>query len=175
MKRMKQAVSALLGDPYGRLLTISRGLLKPWDTNLPGGKVEAGETLEEAVVREVFEETGIRIVDPRPVFKRVCNGKVDYECTTFTARRAPGSKPKLFTREGWLRWAYPYELYTGTFAKYNHKLLTSVPGHMIHGFGLKRPGAGWDDEKVYDRIKYLPADLLVDLMFNQEECYYPGP
>ena len=30
--------------------------------SLPGGAVELGETLEEAVVREVAEETGLRVV-----------------------------------------------------------------------------------------------------------------
>ena len=36
--------------------------------SLPGGAVELGETLEEAVVREVAEETGLRVI-PLPVVK----------------------------------------------------------------------------------------------------------
>ena len=31
----------------------------------PGGKMESGESMKEAVVREIFEETGLRIQDPR--------------------------------------------------------------------------------------------------------------
>jgi 8-oxo-dGTP diphosphatase len=31
---------------------------------LPGGRVEPGELITEAVVREVMEETGIRVLDP---------------------------------------------------------------------------------------------------------------
>ena len=34
---------------------------------LPGGHIEAGESLHEAVVREVFEETGLTISHPRLV------------------------------------------------------------------------------------------------------------
>jgi len=34
--------------------------------NGPGGKVDAGETPAQAVVREVHEETGLAIVDPQP-------------------------------------------------------------------------------------------------------------
>ena len=32
------------------------------DPDIPGGVVERGETLEEAVIREVEEETGVRVV-----------------------------------------------------------------------------------------------------------------
>jgi mutator protein MutT len=51
----------------GRVLLIRRGkepLRGRWV--VPGGTLELGETLEEAVVREVLEETGI-VVRPREV------------------------------------------------------------------------------------------------------------
>ena len=34
----------------------------PWAWVLPGGGVELGETLEQSVIREIHEETGIKIV-----------------------------------------------------------------------------------------------------------------
>ncbi|HEY3122340.1 MAG TPA: NUDIX domain-containing protein, partial [Vicinamibacteria bacterium] len=51
----------------GRVLLIRRGkepLRGRW--MIPGGTVEAGETLEAALVREIEEETGL-IVKPREV------------------------------------------------------------------------------------------------------------
>ncbi|WP_068058177.1 NUDIX hydrolase [Nocardia xishanensis] len=56
---IKVAVSAVVLDARGRILMIHRT-----DNNLysiPGGGLEAGETVTDAVVREVKEETGIDI------------------------------------------------------------------------------------------------------------------
>jgi 8-oxo-dGTP diphosphatase len=55
-------VGAVIHDRRGRLLLIRRGQ-EPgrglW--SLPGGRVEPGETDHQAVVREVAEETGLRV------------------------------------------------------------------------------------------------------------------
>ncbi|WP_235003112.1 NUDIX hydrolase [Blastococcus haudaquaticus] len=55
-------VGAVVLDPAGRLLLIRRGHdphAGLW--SLPGGRVEPGETLEQAVRREVLEETGLTV------------------------------------------------------------------------------------------------------------------
>ncbi len=64
-------VGAVVHDEAGRLLLIRRGHAPSaglW--SVPGGRVEPGETEAEAVVREVAEETGLRVV-PRSVVGRV--------------------------------------------------------------------------------------------------------
>ena len=58
-------VGAVVFDAAGRLLLVQRGkepAIGRW--SVPGGHVEPGETGEDAVVREVAEETGlvVRIV-----------------------------------------------------------------------------------------------------------------
>lgn len=58
----------------GRVLLIRRGkepLLGRWV--IPGGTVELGETLEEALVREMEEETGLRVepLEVLTVFDRI--------------------------------------------------------------------------------------------------------
>jgi 8-oxo-dGTP diphosphatase len=58
----------------GRALLIRRGsepLLGEW--SIPGGTLELGETLEEAVARELLEETGleVRVLELIEVFDRI--------------------------------------------------------------------------------------------------------
>lgn len=55
--------SALVFDEGGKLLLLRRNKNPAKGTlSLPGGFCEIKESIEEAVMREIFEETGIRIV-----------------------------------------------------------------------------------------------------------------
>ncbi|MFC8046531.1 NUDIX hydrolase [Nocardia sp. NPDC057353] len=56
---VKVAVSALVQDDEGRILLIRR--TDNGKYSIPGGGLEAGETVAQAVVREVREETGIEV------------------------------------------------------------------------------------------------------------------
>lgn len=64
---MIPCVGAIIKDGAGRLLLIKRGHepgMGLW--SVPGGRVEAGESDAEALIREVREETGL-IVAPGPL------------------------------------------------------------------------------------------------------------
>jgi ADP-ribose pyrophosphatase YjhB (NUDIX family) len=77
-------VGALVFDDHDRILLIERGKepLKGFWT-LPGGLVEPGERLEEALRREIVEETGLE-VEAREVvtiFERIIqdeDGRVEF-------------------------------------------------------------------------------------------------
>jgi len=62
------AVHAAIADRRGRLLVLRR----PWTSDynperweLPGGRLNRGEGIREALVREVLEETGLKVVPGR--------------------------------------------------------------------------------------------------------------
>ena len=62
MANRVQCVGAIIFDEAGRLLLIKRGHdpgAGLW--SVPGGRIEPGETDEQAVVREVAEETGLLV------------------------------------------------------------------------------------------------------------------
>ena len=83
---------------------------------LPGGVVEAGETLAEAITREVREETGIA-VEPvalagyREVVARDADGRVErhFVILSFAARWLAG-EPALNEELAEARWLRPSEL-----------------------------------------------------------------
>jgi mutator protein MutT len=81
-KRLKVVTAAVIRDNFGRVLIAQRkhgqSLGSKWE--FPGGKVEAGEALEECLEREIREEMGIKIkVTGRVVI-------VDHRYPTFDIR-----------------------------------------------------------------------------------------
>jgi ADP-ribose pyrophosphatase YjhB (NUDIX family) len=107
--------AAIIRD--GRILVARRArgpALGVW--TLPGGVVEAGETLTEALVREVTEETGIAIepvalAGHREVVVRDEGGRVSrhFVILCFASRWLEG-EPRLNEELDEARWLRPAEL-----------------------------------------------------------------
>ncbi len=88
----------------GRIIVVRRG--KPpsmGEWSIPGGRVEVGETLRDAVAREALEETGLNVVPGElvEVLERIIRdgeGRIhyhyvlaDYLCTVIDGEPTPGS------------------------------------------------------------------------------------
>lgn len=96
------AAGGLVLTPEQKILLIFR--LGHWD--LPKGKIEPGETPEEAAVREVEEETGITQLERGPLFDityhtyRLGSGKRCLKRTYWFRMSAPEQSLRLQTEEG---------------------------------------------------------------------------
>jgi 8-oxo-dGTP diphosphatase len=75
MMKQIEVVAAIIHDGEGRIFATQRGYgdFKDW-WEFPGGKMEAGETPEEALVREIREELSAEI----SVDEFLCTVEYDY-------------------------------------------------------------------------------------------------
>lgn len=119
---LPKAVCVLIRNDDDKILAVSRRG-RPQDMNLPGGKVDAGESLEAACIREVYEETGYFIGSLEPIFTDLCHGEATYEVTTFQAKIV--SRPGLSEPDLYVDWIDDDDLLQpeNAFVIYNRKLL----------------------------------------------------
>ena len=106
-------VCAVLVDDRGRVLVAQRPAHKhlglKWE--FAGGKVEAGESAEAALVREIKEELGCVITITRPLPRFTHDyGTVVIEMIPFVVALAPGSPPPHPHEHSAVRWVTPDEL-----------------------------------------------------------------
>ncbi|GGN36163.1 (deoxy)nucleoside triphosphate pyrophosphohydrolase [Streptomyces fuscichromogenes] len=127
-------VGAALLDA-GRLLAARRSappdLAGRWE--LPGGKVEPGETPERALVRELREELGVetrtltRVPGEWPL-------KEPYVLHVWTARLHPASPaPEPLQDHDELRWLAPAELWTVPWLDQDVPAVRAVAALVGHG------------------------------------------
>jgi ADP-ribose pyrophosphatase YjhB (NUDIX family) len=96
-REIRPGVAAIIQNGDGRILLQQRSDNSLW--GLPGGSVEIGESVRDAIVREVREETGltvevVRLVgvysDPTVQIVRYPDGNVVHYISTFFACRILG-------------------------------------------------------------------------------------
>lgn len=104
------AAGALIRD--GRVLMAHRNSARRWYPDcwdLVGGHIEAGESPEQAVIRECVEELGIRILDPQPLPMAVTDPGI--EMHAFLVQRWDGEPVNAAPAEhDQLGWFGPSEL-----------------------------------------------------------------
>lgn len=91
---------------------------------LPGGKIEEGETAEEAAVREFYEEIGVKVSvkDIKRVFD------IDGEVAFILNKNIDSVlKVNIVNSENcFIKWSTKDELINGPFGEYNAKLLSKI-------------------------------------------------
>ncbi|MFD0942374.1 (deoxy)nucleoside triphosphate pyrophosphohydrolase [Savagea faecisuis] len=113
MKKKVHVVGAVIENEQGEYLCALRSptmsLPNYWE--FPGGKIEKGETKEEALIREIQEELGCTI----EVYEQVEDTTYEYEqvivrLETFKSRIISGNIHK--TEHAEIRWVAPEQLNT---------------------------------------------------------------
>jgi mutator protein MutT len=106
------AVGAVVVDPDGRILLVRRGRAPAAGTwTLPGGRVEAGESPEAAIVRELHEETALdtKIVCLLDELTLEREGMV-FRVKEYLVIARPGQIPVAGDDAAEVRWALPGDL-----------------------------------------------------------------
>jgi len=146
-------VGALILDA-GRVLLVERGrepLAGCW--SLPGGAVETGERLEDALKREVFEETGLR-VSPEAiatVFERIIPNSapdsdapceyhyvlIDFYCRIESGELRPGDDSRR------VDWFEIDSLETLAITEGTREVIQACRAHAITQPFVTRPQGTW--------------------------------
>lgn len=114
----KHAVCVLIIS-NGKILAVSRRD-DPTDFGLPGGKVDPGESLEQAAARELKEETGLVARNLKQAYTA---DDGEYITTTFFC----DAEGKINTmEEGVVMWVNKDVLLRGCFGEYNAKLFDAL-------------------------------------------------
>ena len=71
---MTLGVRAIVIDPQGRVFLVKHSYVSGW--HLPGGGVETGETVRDALSRELLEEGGITALEPLVLHGMYFNSRV---------------------------------------------------------------------------------------------------
>jgi 8-oxo-dGTP diphosphatase len=126
----------------GRLLAARRSappaLAGRWE--LPGGKVEPGETAPEALVRELREELGVEVA-PLARIPGAWPLSPPYVLQVWTARLVSGEPEPLQDHDA-LRWLTPARAYEVDWLDQDRPALAEVVRRLAAETGGARAGAG---------------------------------
>jgi len=89
--RHSVSVAAAIVNAHGQVLAVRRRDNGRWEP--PGGVLELDEGVEEGLIREVYEETGVRVRQPRltGLYKNMPRGIVAlvFRCDTWAGTATP--------------------------------------------------------------------------------------
>ena len=117
-------VQAVVRSERGVLLTVRRDL-HGWE--LPGGNGNPGESLEAALIREVWEETGLEVAVERRVGDYVRTGFRPHTASVFECGVRGGTLQPSFETP-LVRWFDPAELPGTLFPWYRAPLADALAG-----------------------------------------------
>lgn len=109
--------------------TTRRGKKDVW--GLPGGKLDKGETLKDGILRELEEETGIKL-SPKDLTQilNVVDDVGTKTATYFAEVDGAEYNPRQMENDIFVDWIPFNKLLTGAFPQYNEKVLNATCKHV---------------------------------------------
>lgn len=143
--RFRIAVSALIFEG-GRILLAHRRDIDWW--NLPGGGMEVGETVEEALHREVYEETGLKVEIEQlvGVYSKPQKQEVVLTFRCHVTDGIPGETAE--TRE--CRYVAPENLPDNTLPKHRQRVEDALINQQSAVLRVQRSSTAEDQQLVND-------------------------
>lgn len=123
-------VGALIHRPDGKFLVIRTHKWRD-SYGVPGGKIDHGETMEAATIREIREETGLAVHDVRFVLAMDCIDSPEFYkpahfvLLNFTCRTAGGEVTLNEEAQSCL-WVTPEEALALPLNSYTRRLVQAV-------------------------------------------------
>ena len=111
-----------------------------------GGKFEPGETPEQCAIREVQEESGLTMIEPR------LKGFIDF--------------PKFDGVNDWYVFIFTADKYTGSLIESNEGNLEWIDNEKLLDLNL------WDGDKIF--LKWLDNDSFFSAKFIYEAGQFKG-
>lgn len=143
-ERIIDVVAGVVADPRGRILlarrTRGRDLAGFWE--FPGGKIDPGETAEQALVRELQEELGIQAEPGEPLIRvphRYPHKRLRLDVRRIAAYRGV---PKGLDGQA-LAWVPPHKLVSYPMPAADRPVVAALEQPPLY---LVTPGPGADDQ-----------------------------
>src|SRR4030042_1853218 len=184
------AVAALVVNDRNEVLLVKRGVEPCQGTwALPSGFIEQKETPEHAVIRELYEETGVNgsikkligaYLEPTRIYGNVL--LIGYELTAVSTRLKPGSdcdadrfaplknlpKIEFASHRSLIRdWTKQYK----TISPYIEVLKSKITEARISSTRLHYKGSMGIDRKIMDAVGLLPDEKVQVLNYNNGERF----
>lgn len=154
----------ILEDAQGRVLIAQRPIGKAyagyWE--FPGGKIEAGETVEAALARELHEELGVQVRGCEPLLTLV-HSYPEYT-VRLQIRRVRGFSGVALSREQQaLSWVRPDELAQWRLLPADGPVVQAIrqPPHYVF------TPSDWSADRIASHLDALPARALLRLRLPQ--------
>jgi 8-oxo-dGTP diphosphatase len=114
-------VRGIVQSPEGKILLTQRGEghSSPGKWVLPGGKVDCYMSVEEAVIMEVFKETGIRMLDATLLFSQnnfPSSAEPLYVINLYCTGKSYKGQIRKGEDEADVRWVHPFDFGSYDFA-----------------------------------------------------------